>query len=141
MHRPLSSGAASEDEPQHACVELQVRVRQFSDQLSELSAEINQLRACSKSALERASPAAESSQRAEVISDDSAARLRGISVHVTAAVLDSGAGHSSSGLATSLMTRDQLVGRIEHLEAVLNRRSVQTALTVKQTIRWSALRP
>jgi len=123
--------------------ELEVQALKITDELIGLSAELDELRSQVTSALDRATVAAETSQRAEVMADEAASRMKEVSEYVTVLTDGLGAGtppadlDPSSDPATAMMTRDELIAHIEHLEAVLNRRSVQAALKVTQRLRGS----
>lgn len=120
---------------------VELDVLRLTDEVIGLSAELAELRTQVALAVERATAAAEVAQQAEVAAQAAAADTRAFGEYL---------GEVSDGLGTrrptevdtaavdpSRLSRDELIARVEHLEAVLGRRSVQVALGMTKKLRGS----
>ena len=130
------------DEPtEHADTDVQLDVLRLTDEVIGLSAELAELRAQVERAGERATAAAEVAQQAEVAAQAAATETREFGEYLGA--VSNGLGARRVALADTAsvdlsgLTRDELIARVQHLEAVLGRRSVQVALGMTKKLRGS----
>ena len=115
-------------------------VLNLTDEVIGLSAEIGELRSRIDLALERATAAAEVAQAAEVAASAAAQDTAALSEYL--GELTSGLGARPPAASESRgelvgLSRDELIARVEELEATLQRRSVQAALVVTKKLRGS----
>ena len=113
----------------------------LTDEVIGLSAELAELRAQVDRIGERATAAAEVAQQAEVAAHAAVEQTQSFGEYL-GAVTD-GLGVRGPVVAEigsadpSALSRDELIARVEHLEAVLGRRSVQVALGMTKKLRGS----
>ena len=132
------------DEPaatEHADTDAHLDVLRLTDEVIGLSAELAELRAQVERVSERATGAAEVAQQAEVVAQAAVEQTQDFGEYL---------GEVTDGLGTrppatvesgstdlSALSREELIARVEHLEAVLGRRSVQVALGMTKKLRGS----
>jgi hypothetical protein len=117
----------------------QLDVLRLTDEVIGLSAELAELRTQVEQATERATAAAEIAQQAEVAARTAAERTRDFGEYLGEVTDGLGARRPVVAGTTdpSALSRDELIARVEHLEAVLGRRSVQVALGMTKKLRGS----
>lgn len=131
------------DEPvatEHADVDAQLDVLRLTDEVIGLSAELAELRAQVERATERATAAAEVAQQAEVAAQAAAAETRSFGEYLGEVTDGLGGRRPVAGVDTTdpaSLSREELIARVEYLEAVLGRRSVQVALGMTKKLRGS----
>ena len=132
------------DEPaatEHADTDAQLDVLRLTDEVIGLSAELAELRAQVDRVAERATAAAEVAQQAEVAAQAAAELTQDFGEYLGEVTDGLGARRpvvAESGSADlSALSREELVARVERLEAVLGRRSVQVALGMTKKLRGS----
>ena len=113
----------------------------LTDEVIGLSAELAELRVQVDRAGERATAAAEVAQQAEVAAQAAVEQTQDFGEYLGEVTDGLGTGGRSAvelGSADpSALSRDELIARVEHLEAVLGRRSVQVALGMTKKLRGS----
>lgn len=121
--------------------ERELDVLRLTDEVIGLSAEVAELRARLDVATERATAAAEVAQSAESAAVSAAERTAAFEQYLGEVTTGLGArtpsGGSSEEPALAALSRDELIGRVQELEAVLERRSVQVALGMTKKLRGS----
>lgn len=128
--------------PESPDVDAQLDVLRLTDEVIGLSAEIIELRGLVELATERATAAAEVAQQAEVSANAAAEQTQGFAEYL-GEVTDRLGARRPASVATdgdtnlSGLSREELIARVEHLEAVLGRRSVQVALGMTKKFRGS----
>ena len=132
------------DEPaatEHADADAQLEVLRLTDEVIGLSAELTELRAQVERAVERSTAAAEVAQQADVAAQAAAEQTRSFGEYLGEVTDGFGARRSDQnggrGTDPTTLSRDELIARVEHLEAVLGRRSVQVALGMTKKLRGS----
>ena len=132
------------DEPaatEHADADAQLDVLRLTDEVIGLSAELAELRAQVERAGERATSAAEVAQQAEVAAQTAIERTNDFGQYLGEMTDGLGArgpvGAEVGSEDPSALSRDELIARVEYLEAVLGRRSVQVALGMTKKLRGS----
>ncbi len=130
------------DEPaanEHA--DAQLDVLRLTDEVIGLSAELDELRLQVERATERATAAAEIAQQADVAAQAAASETRAFGEYL--GEVTDGLGTRRSAAAETVdvdltaLSRDDLIARVEELEAVLGRRSVRAALGMTKKLRGS----
>ena len=116
-------------------------VLRLTDEVIGLSAELGELRTQVERAVERSTAAAEVAQQADQAAQAAAADTRAFGEYLGEITDGVGARRSvtpdTAGVDLAALSRDELIARIEHLEAVLGRRSVQVALGMTKKLRGS----
>lgn len=132
------------DEPaatEHADTDAQLDVLRLTDEVIGLSAELAELRAQVDRVSERATAAAEVAQQAEVIAQAASEQTRDFGEYLGEVTDGLGARQpvvaESVNADLSALSREELIARVEHLEMVLGRRSVQVALGMTKKLRGS----
>lgn len=130
------------DEPaanEHADARLDVL--RLTDEVIGLSAELAELRTQVERALERSTAAAEIAQAADVVARAAAADTHAFGEYLGEVTDGLGARRPAGGQAADVdltaLSRDELIARVEELEAVLGRRSVRAALGMTKKLRGS----
>ena len=129
------------DEPaanEHADARLDVL--RLTDEVIGLSAELAELRTQVERALERSTAAAEIAQAADVVAQAAAADTRAFGEYlgqVTDGLGARSAAAETADVDLTALSRDELIARVEELEAVLGRRSVRAALGMTKKLRGS----
>lgn len=128
-------------EGEHADTDAQLDVLRLTDEVIGLSAELAELRAQVKRAGDRATAAAEVAQQADVAAQTAFERTQDFSEYLGEVTDGLGARGPMTGDVVSAdlsaLSREQLLARVEYLEAVLSRRSVQVALGMTKKLRGS----
>lgn len=121
--------------------ERELDVLRLTDEVIGLSAEVAELRARLDVATERAIAAAEVAQSAEAAAVSAAERTAAFEQYLGEVTTGLGARTPAGGTAEepalAALSRDELVHRVQELEAVLERRSVQVALGMTKKLRGS----
>jgi hypothetical protein len=130
------------DEPavnEHA--DAQLDVLRLTDEIIGLSAELAELRTQVERATERATAAAEIAQEADVVAQAAASETRAFGEYLGELTDGLGARRSTAADVAAVdltaLSRDELIARVEELEAVLGRRSVRAALGMTKKLRGS----
>ena len=128
-------------EGEHADTDPQLDVLRLTDEVIGLSAELAELRVQVKRAGDRATAAAEVAQQADVAAQTAFERTQDFSEYLGEVTDGLGARGPMTGDVVSAdlsaLSREQLLARVEYLEAVLRRRSVQVALGMTKKLRGS----
>jgi len=122
-------------------IENDLDVLRLTDEVIGLSAEVAELRDRLEVATERATAAAEVAQQAEVAANTAEEQTTSFAEYLGVMTDRLGARPpapgTTDGTDLSTLSREELIARVEHLEAVLGRRSVQVALGMTKKFRGS----